>query len=285
MFVWILGGVLAAVAVVLLAGLFRWRHASEELARRVGRRASETAKASAARGALSPAELADLPEPVARYFRHVLPMGQPLIRTAELRQEGEFRIRPDDDGWRPFRAVHVASARPPGFMWDARIFVAPFVAVHVRDAYVAGAGSMHGELLAVYPLVDDRGKPELDSGALQRYLAEAVWLPTALLPSHGVHWEGIDEHTARATLTDAGTTVSLEFRFNDTGAIIGSFASGRFREVDGDYVPTPWGGRYWRYEERQGMRIPLEVEVEWYLPGGASPYWRGRIVQTRYDSG
>ena len=34
-----------------------------------------------------------------------------------------------------------------------------------------------------------------------RYLAEAVWMPSALLPSNGVAWEAVDDLHARASLT------------------------------------------------------------------------------------
>jgi hypothetical protein len=275
----ILGGVLLATGVALLLGSVRWQRASDEVAERLHQQGSR------ASDAFSHQDLNGLPPPVARYLRHVLREGQPLIRSVEIVQEGEFRIGTDEGSWRPFRATHIAVVNPPGFMWDARILMAPLLAVRVRDAYVGGGGSMHAEILAVHMLIDEKDKPELDAGALQRYLAEAVWFPTALLPSQGVKWEAIDDHAARATLTDSRTSVSLEFRFNDAGEIVGSFATSRFREVDGSYVPTPWGGRYGAYEERQGMRIPLEGEVEWYLPDRTLPYWRGRIVEARYESG
>ena len=32
-----------------------------------------------------------------------------------------------------------------------------------------------------------------------------------------------------------------------------------------------------------GMRIPLAGEVEWILPEGPQPYWRGEILDIEYD--
>ena len=122
------------------------------------------------------------------------------------------------------------------------------------------------------------------SWVLQRYLAEAVWFPTALLPSEGVSWSEIDDGTAMATLKDSGTTVSLECRFNKVGEITGVFTPGRYREVDGRYELTPWGGHFRNYEERVGIRIPVDADVEWQLPGGDLPYWKGRIVEIEYDT-
>ena len=76
-------------------------------------------------------------------------------------------------------------------------------------------------LFSAFTLSSSANIPELNSGALHRYLAEAVWYPTALLPQAGVQWSPIDEHSALATLTDNGETVSLEFRFNDAGEVTG----------------------------------------------------------------
>jgi len=49
-------------------------------------------------------------------------------------------------------------------------------------------------------------------------------------------------------------------------------------------VFAPWIGRFWDYEVRDGMRIPLSGEVAWQLPDGSLlPYWRGRIMNIAYD--
>lgn len=224
-----------------------------------------------------------LPVPVARYFRFALKEGQPLIRSARFKQEGEFRARRADDAWSPFEAKEYFSVRPPGLVWDASISMAPLISVRVRDAYVEGQGSMQGKILSLVPIVNQHGKAELNAGALQRYLAEAVWLPTALLPSEGITWSAIDNNSALATQTDSGTTVSLEFHFSNAGEITSVFTPGRYREVSGKYELTPWAGYFSNYEERDGMRIPAEGEVEWRMPGGRLPYWRGRIVEVAYD--
>jgi hypothetical protein len=113
-------------------------------------------------------------------------------------------------------------------------------------------------------------------------LAEAVWFPAALLPVAGVQWSAIDDSRALATLTHFGTTVSLEYDFNDAGEITGIFTSGRFREVNGKYELTPWAGHLRNYKEKDGMRIPVEADVEWQLPGGSFTYWKGRIVNVEY---
>ncbi|HEY0658673.1 MAG TPA: DUF6544 family protein [Pyrinomonadaceae bacterium] len=92
-----------------------------------------------------------------------------------------------------------------------------------------------------------------------RFLAESDWQPTALLPSENLKWSAIDENRALATLTDAEITVSLEFSFNDTGEITGIFSPARFYEINGEYKLFSWAGRFWNYEHRGGMMIPLHI--------------------------
>jgi hypothetical protein len=160
--------------------------------------------------------------------------------------------------------------------------MATFVAIGVRDPYLTGVGSMQGRLAGVIPVVDQSGGPELAAGALQRYLAEAPWFPTALLPGDGPGWEAIDSTRARAVLTDQGITVSLEFQFAPSGEIERTYTPARHREVKGSYVPTPWAGVYRSYAAMGRMKAPMESEVEWILPEGRLPYWRGRIARAEY---
>jgi hypothetical protein len=222
-----------------------------------------------------------LPAPVARYFRATLKEGQPFIRTARMQQQGEFWMK---GKWIPFTSEQYFSATPPGMIWDADMRMNPLLKVRVRDAYVAGRGSMQVKLLALMPVVNEQGSAGLKAGALQRYLAEAVWLPIALLPSDRLQWSAIDEQRALATLTDSGLSVSLEFRFNDSGEIISFYTPGRYYGADdGSNVLQPWAGYHRAYEERSGMRIPLEGGVEWQLPNGRLPYCKLKIVGIEYE--
>jgi hypothetical protein len=80
-----------------------------------------------------------------------------------------------------------------------------------------------------------------------------------------------------------GLAVALDFRFSDDGLVESIFTPERARDVDGKAVPTPWQGRFWDYEDRGGMRIPLGGEVEWLLPEGPQVYWRGRVTDVLFQ--
>ncbi len=224
-----------------------------------------------------------LPAPVERYFRMALREGQPPVRSARIVHRGEFLTNPKQNGWSTFTSTQNFSAGPPGFVWDASIRFAPLMDVRVRDSYLSGKGAMEATTLAIVPVMNQRDKNELNEAALQRYLAEAVWFPTALLPASGVVWSAIDGSHALVALTDSGVKVSLEFTFNEKDEITCIYSPGRYREVGGKYELTPWLVQVRAYEERGGMRIPLEGEMSWQLPEGPQPYWKGRIIDVQYN--
>ena len=278
----VVGAVAAAMALVLWGGAGRWRAESTDLQNALADAASPVANEAVDFAEL---DLLGLPDPVLRYFRWALTDGQPRILTARILQQGEFLLRPEEQGWARFSAMQVFSADPPGFVWDARIQMAPLVSVRVRDAYAANRGGMVAKVLSVVTVMDEGGRSELDEASLQRFLAEAVWIPTALLPSENLIWSAIDDRRALATLTDprSGTVASLQFRFGERGEIVGVYTPGRYREVDGEYELAAWAGSFRSYEEHKGMMIPIEGEVEWQLPNSALPYWKGRLVEVEYE--
>ena len=271
----VLGGLAAAtVAAVLIAGR-RWER---EAARTVARLGARAAPASAS-ATFDPAQLDGLPAPVARYFRFSLTPGQPLYRTARLVQEGEFALRPG--AWRAMRAEQFVTITRPGFVWNASIGFAPGVAMRVRDEYSDGSAAMLGKLAALVPLIDRRNTPGLAEGALLRWLAEGPGYPPALLPGAGVVWTELDDSTARAAVTDAGLTVAMDVHFGATGEIERVTAL-RYRDVDGQGVPTPFEGRCGEYRRVSGMMVPTRLEATWLLPEGAHTFFRARIVAASF---
>jgi hypothetical protein len=161
--------------------------------------------------------------------------------------------------------------------------MAPATTVFVNDGYVAGDGILVAKLSGLVKVMEQRSSAELAQGALMRLLAESVWYPTALLPSEYVVWEAVNETQAIARLLDGATEVELLFEFDATGFIKAVRSDSRYRTVDGRAVATPWEGRFWDYQECNGMMIPLEGEVSWVFPEGPRPYWRGRIQLIEYQ--
>lgn len=231
---------------------------------------------------LEETELPGLPASVQRYFRAVLRDGQPILHSADILTAGDFLIDANKDAWVTFEASQHITAHPAGFDWSARMHMGRGLDVYVRDAYAHGEGRLRAALIGLIPLVNLHGTPDLAEGELMRYLAESVWLPTRLLPSQGVRWEAIDDASARATLTDGITAVSLEFRFDPEGLVTSVWTPARPRLEGKNIVRTPWFGRWTQYGLYHGMRIPVAGEVCWQLPNSNLTYWRGRLLDARY---
>jgi Family of unknown function (DUF6544) len=261
-------------AVGLSAAQWRWESKAHDITRQL-ESAGRTREA-----VYSESELEGLPIVVQKYFRQVLTPGQPIIVHARVRSRGTFNMgEPPAENWKLFTAVQDFYPNAPGFVWNARIRIAPAMNVFVRDAFVDGRGSMYGSILGVKTVVQSGGTPGMAEASLMRYLAEAPWFPTALLPSQAVRWTAMSDRVARAALTSNGTTAALDFRFAEDGLLLGCEA---LRENDTLHAKFPWGGKFSRWIRKDGMMLPSQAEVAWQLPTGYFAYWRG-VVEPSYE--
>ena len=218
------------------------------------------------------AQLAGLPAPVQRYFRHVLREGQPYLRGLRLRHGGQFKTDLQKD-WIAIEGEQYITADPAGFIWQGttRWFRA-------RDEYVAGRGRLTVRLLGAVPIVDGHG-PHFDQGELLRWLVESTWLPTALLPSEYLAWAAIDDHSARLTLTHEGHSVSCTARFNERSEMTECEA---LRYLD-ETTQRPWLARFEQYRRWHGVLIPTVGEASWVIDGQRQPYARFLVQKLDYE--
>jgi hypothetical protein len=225
-------------------------------------------------------ELEGLPAPVQRYFRATLKDGQPIITAATIELRGSFNLSPTGERWKPFTSMQRAVTNRPGFVWDGHVALAPGIAVHVHDAYIAGVGILKPSVMGLYALADVHGAGEIARDELMRYFAEAAWYPTALLPSQGVRWEAVDDRSAKATLIDGALSVTMLVAFDSAGMI----ESSRFEARGGNKLgPTPWEGRWYDYQERNGMQLPMTGEAAWLPALGRKPYFRGTVTSLVHE--
>jgi hypothetical protein len=228
-------------------------------------------------------KLHDLPAPVARYFQLALPQPAPHIRLATLSQIGSLRTDVRSSRWLSFEATHVAAPSAVGFVWNARVKVAPLLHVQVLDSLIAGRGSGQVRLLSALTIAADRDTREMNSGSLHRYLAEAVWYPTVLLPTAKLRWAPIDANKAVATLSERDVTVSLEFRFADSGEVTGVYTPERWGKFGSSYKQLPWEGHFTSYQRIDGMLVPSEGEVGWYFDEAWQAVWKGQVTTLSYE--
>jgi hypothetical protein len=274
---------LAALLVFVVAALLALAHRQWTLGTADAVALLNRAAPAPAPGGFAPALLDSLPPPVARYLRAALRDGTPRVRLAVVGHDGSFRSDLARAEEAPFRSVEHFDASPAGFVWDARMRVAPALDVFVRDMLVDGRASMRGRLAGLYPVVEAQDDAQLDAAALQRWLGETVWFPTALLPGGAVTWTALDDSTARAWASLGTATVSLDFRFGADSLVSHVRTDARGRAVGGSIVPTPWRCDLYDWQWRRGMRIPVRGEVAWELVTGPAVYWRGRVTDVTYE--
>jgi hypothetical protein len=210
----------------------------------------------AAPGSFTGAELAGLPEPARRYLAHAIAQGTPLATSARLRMRGHIKL----DRWLPFRARQVLNPHH-GFVWAARTAGV----VTGSDRYVDGAGGMAWKLAGLVSVMHANG-PDVSRSAAGRAGAEAIWVPTALLPRFGVRWsaDGPDQVTASYHIGDV--PLEVHYRLDADGRLV-SFVFDRWGDPDnrGDWTWHPFGGEVTGWHTFGGVTIPSSGRVGWFF--------------------
>ena len=217
-------------------------------------------------------QLSGLPEPVQRYFRHVLKDGQPYISYVRLTHDGQFKAGLDKD-WTNIEGEQYFTTEKPGFIWKGKTSV--FTA---RDMYVADKGRLIVTLFSLYNIVDGSGE-NFNEGELQRWLAESVWFPTNLLPNERNQWSLIDANSAKLSFKYRAVSFSYIVSFNEVGEIVQM----ETRRFIGEENREAWLCKMADYKEINGVIVPTRAEVIWKLERGEVSYAKFKVKKIEYD--
>ena len=273
------GVLLVAVVVLVLIGNAIWASATTKQMALL-----DAARVSMPSSCYDAREIEGLPAPVLRYFRAVLKDGQPMISAATFDLAGTLNMSASGgEDWKQFTSAQRAVVHRPGFLWNGHVSMFPGLVAHVHDSYIAGTGRLHAAMLGLLTVADLQGGGEIARGELMRYFAEAIWYPTALLPSQGVLWEAMDDRSANATLVDGAITLTLLFKFDDAGLVMSVHADARGAGVGKDMVMLPWECSASNYQLRNGMMVPTVGEAAWIRPDGRKPYFIGKLTSLTYE--
>ncbi|MBC8485639.1 MAG: hypothetical protein ISS28_00610 [Candidatus Cloacimonetes bacterium] len=217
-------------------------------------------------------QLEGLPEPVQRYFKHVLKDGQPYISYVRLIHDGQFKTNPKKD-WVDIKGEQYFTAKKPGFIWKGK--TAMFTA---RDTYIAGKGRLVVSLFSLFRIVNSQGE-KIDQGELLRWLGESAWFPTNFLPSENLQWSPIDSSSAKLSFNYDDISVYYDVSFNDKNEI----TQMRTKRYMGEDNIETWIGKFKNYKEINDVIIPTEIEAIWKLKDGNYSYVRFNIKKIEYD--
>lgn len=222
-------------------------------------------------------DLDPLPAPVQRWLRGSGIVGTPVPAVVRLRQNGEFRLGADKP-WMPMEATEYVTTDRPGFLWRVSMDMFPLVHIDGRDRYIEGTGDIEMRIASLYPVARKSGG-NLNTGALLRYLNEAMWFPAALvLPN--VAWETVDDSSARATLTDAGQSVSAIFEFDAQDRLVNMTAN---RWNDTEQAVRSWSTPLTAWGTFEGFTVPTAGSGVWGAGSDAYEYIRLRVTSVAYD--
>lgn len=279
------GGLIGGTAAALAAGNSMWKNRTQKELESLKDASSAQASPELVPEVFTEHLLEELPGPVKRYLEFALSPGQRIVKKVAIEEVGKFRIlgAAGESEWSTLKARQFFTTSPPGFVWDASVHTTPLLPTRVRDTFSGERGGLQAKVAGLVTIAKETESTELASGQLQRYLSEAVWFPTALIPGQGVTWEGIDDRSARASIRAGGTVVSLDFTFGNQGEITSSYTSGRYRGTGDGYALTPWRTLYGQYRLRNGMKIPFSGEVEWIIDGERRPYCHLQIVDIDHE--
>lgn len=240
----------------------------------------EAQNRTAGASVITEADLETLPAPVREYMKFAKVVGKERIRTARLQQTGLFRGKPSQK-FMPLTAKQFFTTDPPAFVWHGEVRPMSMVSISARDKLENGKGSMVLQLVPIDCLARATTGPEMDQGALVRYLGEAAWFPTAFL-SDTVRWEPVDDNSAKAVITVGETSGSATFHFGNDGRIL-SITADRFRKVERRFLLEKWSGEFDDYAERCGFRVPLKAVASWHPGTVEFPYIQLEVTDILYN--
>lgn len=221
-------------------------------------------------GEFSHADLEGLPGPVASYFRAAVTPGTPLALSARIRMRGRIKI----GRWVPFTARQVLSPHV-GFVWAARAAGI----VSGSDLFVDGRGEMDWRLFGLIRVMQGSG-PDVSRSAAERAAAEAMWVPSALLPAFGVKWSMLGDRriSARYQIGDYPMRVDLSIT---GGGLIRSVVFDRWGDPDGtgEFGLHPFGGDFSAHATFNGVTIPSEGRLGWHY--GTDRWSEGEFFRYR----
>lgn len=208
--------------------------------------------------------IADLPPPVQRCLRLSGAVGTPVPKSVVARLDGRLRSSPTGR-WLRFKSLETYEVSRPGFIWDAAVKVGPVTVGRAVDSLVSRRGSMQVTLLGFLKLIDVTG-PEMDQGALLRWLNETMWFP-AVWATRVISWEAIDDSSAIGSVTAGQVRVSGEFRFDREGRFV-DFNADRHRSVGKEFVLTPWSTPVHNHAQLAGVVVPTAGSGVWHPEDG-----------------
>lgn len=162
---------------------------------------------------------------------------------------------------------------------DSSMFGTPFEGY---DYYRDGVGGMKGVIAKGVTLFHQTGA-EMDKACLVTFLAECMFIPSALLQDY-IAFEEVSDYEVKATIQYAGQSASGIFTFNEQYEYVLFTTNDRgVTNADGTMEYVPWSAVCVDYHvSESGIKYPTKFQAVWNYPDGDFVYFNGRISVVSY---
>jgi len=222
-----------------------------------------------------------LPLPVQKWLKNCGIIGKEKIQTMYLKQTGFMKLKPDQTEWTKAEAEQYIVTDKPAFLWKVKMKMMPLINVFGRDLFQDGHGQMQIKIASLIPVVSISNNEKANQSTLQRYLLELPWYPSAAISPY-ITWEGIDDYTAKATMSYQGVTGSATYYFNEQGDFIKCSAQ-RYKDTDENAKLLECIGQVTGYDVVDGIKIPNQLDISWVLDDEIFTWYKLKIYDIRYN--
>jgi hypothetical protein len=220
----------------------------------------------------SPDALADLDEPVRRYFSHAISDGAALSDGIRMAMCGRIKV----GVWLPFTAEQTVDGR--SFTWRARVGRGSLTPLRVIDRYADGVGGTEGRLFGRVSLFHAEDVDTARSAATRAAIESVVFAPPSVLPDRGVAWRAESEDIIVAGFDLPPERPEVRVRIDEHGAIrtVSATRWGDAGEKTFRYIP--FGGEIHAERRFGDLVLPSRASVGWWFGTPRfAPFFRAAI--------
>jgi len=212
----------------------------------------------------------DLPKPVSRFFSTILGNSIPVIQSAIVTGRGTIRFKGIVFPAR-WRFIYCAGQ---GYRHYIETTVLGYPLMKVNEFYLDG----HSRLELPFGVVENQ--PTVDMAANLGLWGESIWFPSIFLTDPRVHWEAIDETSARLIVPFGNTTDSFTMNFDPKTGLLQQLEALRYRETSNPQK-LGWRNQVLEWGMFNGFQLPSCATVRWL--DQSSPWFVLSVEEVLYN--
>lgn len=227
---------------------------------------------------ITDADLQYLPEPVQRYLKYVGVVNKPQVKNVRIVFDGQMRDKGKD--WFPFTTEQYNFFDEPTrlFFMKAKMFGMTVPGYH---HYMNANAVMDVRIFGLFSIVKKSGDAMNKAETVTLFNDMCLMAPATLIDKR-IRWEPIDSHSAKATFTNHGISISAMLYFNEKGQLVNFISNDRY-DVNGKQS-IPFSTPVYEYKNINGYNMLYKADAVWHYPEGEFTYGRFMLKEIEYNA-